>query len=462
MRQETRIIGLLALAACLLLPTLAHADGGALVVVIRTGFDVETGEPIRKSRVVDAVTATLKVMSEKVNDDAVNQLAEKTTANHVKEITASDFNAYKRLVNPDSPLAPLPTQTTEELQLRQLPALIPTWEMTLLGAVPRQIDKLKLTFMNDAGETKPLELTPSLKPEDPLTMTQLGTYALRLDKGVFESLGKEEGVEPNWKVTEYEADVSTLDKKSKTVTGPWVQDDSYYLIRLDGIDQHRELFSSVIKDRSENGIGGVALDVFNVAENATLALGNAGVTAEGTGEDFVENKLGISIPALSKTNCARAWMLFPLTKEQAETELKALNVLSLGDVPKTIRSRNPVMAGTDAVVRPGDSATWFEVPRAGAGAPSNVPPSAFHRDIYLVDTNIANTKPEEYRKLLESYPNAHKIVVYEFENATGTVRNSPEYTVRGASGTKPKPHAANATEVKSWSSRLPELAKPTE
>lgn len=444
-------------------PVFAQNTNGALVVVIRAGFDAESGESIPKSRVVEAVTATLKTMMQEQPDDAITKLVEKfsgkTGADAVKNITATDFHAYKRLVNPDSPLPSLPTRKSEQLELRQLPALTPTWELTLLGATPRQIDQLDLTFINDAAQTKALTLKPSLKAEDSLKMTQLGTYALSLGKPLLDQLASEDNADNNWKVSEYSATVSTLDMKTEVVKGNWIEADSYYLIRLDGIDQHRDLFANIIRDRTK--VGGVALDVFNVGESATLALGEAGVTDDSAGDTFEDNKISMTIASLSKTDCARAWVLFPLTKEQAERETKRLNQMSLGQIPDEIRKATPVMAGSDAVIKPGESARWFEWPKVGAAAATGPSPqNSFQRDIYLVDVDGTRATAADYQQLLKDIPDAYRVVVYEFENATGTVRNSPAYTTRGDAGEKKKKQPANSSEFTRWKSKLPELAKP--
>ena len=227
----------------------------------------------------------------------------------VTAITAADYNAYQRLAKPDAPLAPLPSTKLADIEVRQLPAVTPTWEFHLLGDLPRELVKLEVVTYDDPS-AKPVTLTlQHQKPDDPLTLTQLGSYAASR--------------RPDKRPIKYTTYIRGLMEtgEGKPVSGDWPKGDNFYLIRLNGFRGDLKVLQATITNPAlvPNGP-----ETFDIQNNFTLALGEAKQLEDvAEGIDIEGNKLYVTAPKLHQGNPKRAYLLFPLAKEEFDKQLPA-------------------------------------------------------------------------------------------------------------------------------------------
>jgi hypothetical protein len=421
---------MLSLACSILLAAPAPAED--FLIVIRTGPD------IKPSNVEDAVVNALKATAK----EGVTTVGPPL----FRTISAADYNAYNRLGNPDAPLVPLPSQRKDTIEVRQLPAATPTWEFNLLGATPQQLSKLEVTY-TDAPD-KPVALTPTRKKDDPLTLTQFGSYVLK----------PVEGKQP----LNYKASVREIGgTEDKVLSGDWPQGDNFFLIRLKGFKGNREVLADAIKDPKKTG--GTALEAFNIKTDVTLAVGEAGAADDEPEDDLIDgNKLWVSVPQLRRNSANRVWMRFPLDDTQMDTELAELNALSANKLSDHIRKIGPRMAGQPVVITPDSKPMWIEVPLIARETPDQpkLKGGTFGRMLNLNSADSAAVTPASYEKLLATFPKANRIVVYEFENAADGIRNAIPYK---RASTQKERKVANGSPMAIWGVQLARLAgKPAE
>ena len=208
----------------------------------------------------------------------------------------------------------------------------------------RELAKLEIVYEDAPG--KPVALVPTTKRDDPLTLTQFGSYVLKppVDR----------------QPIKYTASIRKLGARTFTqVTDDWPRSDNFYLIRLNGFRGDRKALTDTIKDPKKVPN---ALDSFEIKTDVTLAMGEAK-----SSEDLLEeveldgNKLYVKTPMLKRGNARRAYMLFPLTEKQFEEQLPVLRKLGEEGLPDHIRK---------SLIGPQDMATitaksepaWYELP----------------------------------------------------------------------------------------------------
>ncbi|HYH64264.1 MAG TPA: hypothetical protein VD866_06160 [Urbifossiella sp.] len=413
-------------------PSAAQPDAGEKVILV-----IRTGPSITRPVIEEAVENTLKNLTVKA------AFAGQPVTNGpplIRLISPVEFNAYQRLENPDAPLSPLPSITLEKDQLavRQLPAAEPTWEFSLLGLTPQEITKLDVTY-DDAAD-KAVSLTPSTKQKDPLTLTQFGSYVLQPPAAK--------------RPVRFVAHVRELgQKEERKVSGEWPQGDNYFLIRLNGFKGDRAQFEAVIKDKEK--VGGTALEAFNIKSDVTLGIGEAGATDDEQEEEVIEgNKLYVNIPPLRRDDAARVYMLFPMTAKEAADKTAELNKLAPGRLSAHIAEAGPIPATQEVVITPESRAQWLELPKIDRSARGGgLRPGAFGRALTLVSGNPAEVTPAAFAKLLEKFPEAHRVVVYEFDR--NNIRNALFY--KRTPGQKERT-LANASPMAAWPVQLARLA----
>ncbi len=405
----------LAAVALVAVPSAPAADEEKLLLVIRTGPE------IKLSDIKGAVQNTLTVISATKNyKDIISGEPE------VKQLTATDFNAYVRLESPDGPLVPVPSIKDKDnlIEVRQQPAAVPTWEFNLLGIAPRELTKLEVTF-HDAPD-KPETFTPTTKRDDPLTLTQFGSYVLKPPSKPASTDPKAPKEELYRQPVKYTAHVRALGETAvKPISGEWPKGDNFYLIRLNGFKGDRKELARVIKD--PKAIGGTALEAFKINTGVTLAIGEAGATDDEQEDDVIEgNKLYVSVPQLRRNPVNRAYMYFPLTADEAAKKTAALNALGANEAVKAIRAEKPVPVGQAVVLTKNAKPQWIELPLVDLmNTERGLKPGSFGRVLTLISDKPADLTPEAFKDLYEKFPEAHRVVVYEFDN--GVVQNAVFY-----------------------------------
>ncbi len=437
MTPSSRRLAAFVLAALVLGSGALPARGDEKVLIV-----IRTGPSINLQYIQDSVTNALKSLTPTGDLSAV--IGDR--APDVKSITASDYSSYARLENPDLKLPPLPSTRKDNIEVRQLPSAIPAWEFDLLGDTPQELDQLEITYADDP---KPVTLKPTKKRDDPLTLTQFGSYVLKPP--------------PGKQPVKFTASVNEFDDKGKVrpgkaVSGEWPKGDNFYLIRLNGFRGDRNRFAEAIKNRAATG--GTALETFDLKTNVTLAIGEADATDDEQEEEAIEgNKLYVSIPQLRRTPCKRAYMLFPLKNpEEVQAQLEKLNQQGPNGLIEFIRKANPVPPGEPVVITPNSKPFWVELPLVRplpelVGDERRLQPGSFGRILYLASEKEA--KQEDFRSLLKAFPSTYRIIVYEFENETMTVRNAVPYK---RTPTQKERTLANSSPMVVWGIQLAKLA----
>ena len=426
MGRYFRVIALL--TAALGSATLSRAqEVQNLQIVIRTG------EKLKKKDVEQSFKDALKVIGRKPNGHGDNIIDGKLI---VRDITAVDYNAYRRLEDPEAILAPLPSQKKDDLEVRQLPAATPTWEFNLLGNTPKELSKLEVTFDDEAE--KPVALEPTKKRSDPLTLTQFGSYVLTPPK--------------DKKPVKFKATIREVGTDKETIAeGEWPKSDNFYLIRMNGYKGTKKELSDTIRDTSDAGIGGNALDAFVIKSDVTLAIGEADATDDEVGEfKFDGNKLHISVPPNRRQNAARVYFRFPLTEKEMIAELKDLNSPKRNqtELAEYIRAQKPVPANQDYVITADTKAAWLELPKILE--PNNgLRVGSYGRTVSIANSNAKLVKPEDYAKVQTTFPETYQITVYEFDN--GSVINVIPYKRTPDQKERTK---ANGGPLSNWSLEL--------
>ena len=433
---------ILAVAIAMEPPAIARPDGENLQIVLRTDSNMSLAT-VRKSlkTALRKISPTEEFRGQKICDGEPI----------VREITPAEYTAYQRLTNPDAPLATLPTAEKDGIQVRQLPAATPTWEFSLKGTTPQELTKLEVVY-EDAPK-KPELLEPN-KGDNSLTLTQFGSYALtppalrKVDPGA-------KGAPPTEyrRPLRYTAYVRQIGGKGdRIVAGEWPKGDNYYLIRVNRFRGLRKDLSDTITDPDKvpNGPG-----TFEIRNDVTLVLGTAKSDEDVTeGIEFEGNKLYVTVPKLNRGKPKRAYMLFPLNKQQFDSELASLRGMGEDELPAHIR-KNVVGADREGVITADTPPTWFELPLVPANG-GRLKEGTFGRVLSLTTADTARaSKPEEYKKLLDKIPQAYQIVVYEFDDGTDQV--ALQYK-RGDARTLP-PQIANGGEMTLWPVQLHKLAE---
>lgn len=126
------------------------------------------------------------------------------------------------------------------------------------------------------------------------------------------------------------------------------------------------------------------------------AMGQESGTSEGTIND--RNIWESRLPRLSRGKPSRVWSLFPLTKEQADAEIKKYEGKDPEEIVKEIEKSKKMTAEKLATVGPATEPQWLEM------TPDNL--GDFKRDIQL----------EGLDQLIEKYKDGfHRLKVYELE-----------------------------------------------
>lgn len=172
--------------------------------------------------------------------------------------------------------------------------------------------------------------------------------------------------------------------------------DKCYVINLHGFVGRKESLFEVVKDKDK-----VANPFTDIRErsNVTLVFGSIDARSATTGETIVGLDLLVSVSGVTGRSPARAWMLFPLTPQQAQEVAGRIDKLNEAPVslPDFIR-KNAADMQKSVVELAGPK--WFELSPSGSG---------FEGRIKLAQS------PEDLQLLAQKYPEMFRILVWEFE-----------------------------------------------
>lgn len=413
-------------------PAADRGDGENLQIVLRTGPD------LTKPRVEDIFNIALAKIPKRP------QYMTREITNgppKVDEVTAADYSAYQRLTNPDAPLIEPPRKMTpnKELEVRQLPASVPTWEFSLLGPMPREISQVDIVY--EGKDKTPQKLIPSTDAGAPLTITQFASYVLKPPKD-----------KTPLKYTAYVRELAGSEPRQ--IPGEWPRGDHFFLVRLNGFKGDRESLAAMIKSKDVPN----AFGFFEIKDDVTLALAEAKSSKYVALRNAIEgNKVYVNAPPLKGAAPRRAFMLFPLSKEQFDIQLAELREMGDAELPEHVR-KSVVTPMEDALVTADSKPMWYEMPLVlDDNNLAKFPAGSFGRVLSLatLDPN-KKIEPVEYQKLLERFPQAYQIVVYEFDD--GVVRRALRYTNEESKDADEATYPANGGPMDIWAVKIAQLA----
>lgn len=242
------------------------------------------------------------------------------------------------------------------------------------------LKKLTITYRN-AGKKEYVPVGPQEKGDVKLIVP--GSYAVKL--------------EANDDPVAYEAEVIEIDGNPQRLEGKWPALDRCYVVTMHNFRGDQNRLFTIIQDPRQ-----VAnpLDSVRLGSDLVFVFANMDSNAASVeGDHFSGNSLIVNVPGALNRNTARVWMLFPLTKQQAEDKLKELRAIKDELKISQVVRENAIHSGTEHVVGPETPARWLELPEHVTGR-------GFRRVIPLRD----------FKGLLEKYPAAYRLLVWEFDN----------------------------------------------
>lgn len=311
-----------------------------------------------KEGVAESLRDALKVTAKEELDPATRTAFENVSATglSVEPISIELYNAYGKLGDSkfqptELPLAKSKGNGVEVRQLETAEPGVRKWEMKLTGEGNPRLSKLSIKYK---GEAKAVEYDDpnSTKKDAEVRYSSPGNYVLTLPTNAEKNKGVARSPES------FSAKIETGSSANPTESddeGQWPSSEGYYLVTMKGFptsDAAKKSFSGVITKPSK--VGGASLKALNIKKNVSIAIGDA-ISADGIeGVDSIDgNKYFLKVPVLPRENgqdvAHKAYVLFPLTKEQADAKVKEFGEKGLYQTAK----------GTPAFVRDNKDAFPF-------------------------------------------------------------------------------------------------------
>lgn len=274
-------------------------------------------------------------------------------------------------------------------EFRRMPVVEQKWEFKL----PNPADQLLQTMVvkyTRAGQVKYVAKSSNPDKEKQFELIERGRYGIaQISDDVPES---------------FKATLMKLGSKEEIVIeGNWPETVALYMVAIRDFVGDKALMYNQLKD--SNVIPLPAKDIQQ--ENFTFSFLNMTNVAPTDIPVLVNGKYIATVGKSPEISPKRVWILFPLTKQQAEDQEKLLNdpKVAREAVAQTILDQGVVRVGEDAVAELDSKKPkkWIELGEQGLGLP-------FRRDIDL------GNNPGEFMK---NYPEVYSLVVREFDNGLG-------------------------------------------
>lgn len=290
------------------------------------------------------------------------------------------------------------------------------WEFRL-NSPSQVLKKLTVKYRNAEAKEYDKDYTPTSPLDDgPLTLVSPGLYSLRL-----------EADEP----LSYEAQIVALGQKGETASGKWPASDRYYVITMRNFRGDKDHLFAVLQDPLK-----VANPLDSIRLGSDLVFVFANLDAFGADEDddvIAGNNLILGAPPPRGRLAARGWVLFPLSDSTMKTELdRYRKIKDARELVAEVR-KNAIRATEVAEISPASEPKWIELAVQRDGR--------YRREIPLKD----------FKGLLEKYPAAWGLVVWEFENNEG-MRSAIMMKLGPTGGTS----MVREKEIRNWANSLKE------
>ena len=276
------------------------------------------------------------------------------------------------------------------MEFRRMPVVEPKWEFKLPNP-GEQLLKTMVVKYTRAGQVKYVAKSSNPDKEKQFELIERGRYGIaQIPDDVPES---------------FKATLIQLGSKEEIVVeGNWPETVALYMVAIRDFVGDKALMYNQLKDSKV--IPDPAKDIQQ--ENFTFSFLNMTNVAPTDIPVVANGKYIATVGKSPEISPKRVWILFPLTKQQAEEQEKLLNdpKIEREAVAKTIRAQGVVPVGEDAVADlDSQKPKWIELGEQGLGLP-------FRRDIDLGN---------DLGKFMKNYPEVYSLVVREFDNGLGTI-----------------------------------------
>lgn len=306
-------------------------------------------------------------------------------------IPPATFESISRLLGGGFSQAPV--ALNGEISWRQIPARDTVWELKLPKA--KQVLKELTVEYKKAGTVK--YTTASNKPDEKRDETKEfglilpGSYSIPM-------LADDEPESYSGTVRELDPETNMV-KETEIKKTKFPEIDRFFSITIRGFRGNQQRLFDVMQDSRF-----VPNPVKNLepVKNYTFAFANLSSDLPIGGRILEGQEYLARVPSVTGRNAKRVWIMFPLTKEEADAKAKELNKLSGADLSKLIRTTGDTVTAKDNELVNADSKPrFFELPDM-----SNGNQTLFGRNIKL----------EDFRGLAKKYPAVHRLVLWEFDN----------------------------------------------
>jgi hypothetical protein len=376
-------------------PDEARLVDSTLYMIVQVNKD----SPVPPNLVRDAIIDGRDALNEQARAAGQPPVCEFETP-LIRVITESVYREFASFADQDNPVADAPPGEgrRNRVRLQPVPSGESLWAFDLNAGDDRRtaggerdllvVQELKITRKSGKVQTyKPVRLGEAREGDD-LKMILPGSYILKIDL-----------TDPP---TRYDIQAQGIvGGKVETIAGDWPKSDQFLVIILRNFHGDRKrLFEAVkAKEPSEPGIRVPnPLDDVRLDRDFLLTFASVGVKLQIAPPEFEPGRYMPTMPLVPKREPIRTWILFPLTREEAESELAKLRDLDSGQIAQVIRSATPSLASQEAEleIKPGMRPRWIELPKTADG-------QRFRRELTIRD----------YKGLQAGLPEVWRLEVYE-------------------------------------------------
>jgi len=261
------------------------------------------------------------------------------------------------------------------------------WEFRLTS--PSQVLKqLNVKYKSTEGKEYTKEYVPGgPADESPLSLVAPGVYALKPEVDTPVS---------------YDAEVIALGQATQKLDGKWPTSDRHYVITLKNFKGDKDYLFHVLQDATK-----VANPLDSIRLGSDLVFVFANLESSGADEDddvIAGNNLILGAPGPRSGQARCGYVLFPLNEASMKENLeKYRKIKDSGELIAKVREQ-ATLYDQATEIGPETPAKWIELPR--------LPNGRYRREVPL----------KEFKGLLEKFPNAYGLVVWEFQNDAGMKR----------------------------------------
>ena len=333
----------------------------------------------------------------------------------ITEAVYREFAAFADQETLASGPAADPAQPTR-VRLQPVPTNSSLWAFDLIddpAAPPSEgakkllvLQKLTITRRSGAvNHYEPKRLTEA-GPADDLKMVLPGSYVLHLDL---------KDPPTNYIITAQKI----TGGESEEIKGTWPESDQYFVIILrDFRGQRKALFETIkAKEPNEKGLRITnPLDDIRLDRDFVLTFASLGVKLQIAPPEFEPGKYLPTMPLVPRRDPKRAWIYFPLSREQAAAEFAKLSSLDGAQVIDAILKSGPSTAEKEPEVeiKPGMSPRWLELTAMPDG-------QRFRRELTIKD----------YKGLQSTLPEVWRLQVYEGQSGRAILVGHPDSSRQG-------------------------------